>query len=465
MTRIFLMALLLIPMTAESWQRNPKGGKWPGDPATVNYFINMSLGTHAEDQASTLNAAFQWNSSGADFGYMFNGWNDDFNYINANTTNTVMSIDDGAPFGVGQYGCYGKNYGGDAWGFVLGFNLYWVNSVGQIYDSYVVICEKWRKPTTGELITINWAVGTDLPAADQNEVWGTIAHEMGHMLGLGHSCDKDGNTPNPNCPAECGTAGPFTEATMCWAQPSGNPYQRDLAPDDVAGITWLYGAAPEPPPPDPDGDGINNPSDNCPTVANPDQLDTDHDGIGNLCDEDDDGDGLTDLKEIQITKTDPLKRDTDGDGANDWKEFYGYLSVINSYLSQDRAPWCGDETCNNGETCGTCASDCGVCQPIAPTCGDGIINVMGETCDDGNLLPCDGCSSLCKITYQCNDKCDNDHDEKIDCMDEGCHLDNDPLKTCNPSDNREYVKKCIPNKYYLDPSCGGPLPVYNGGAQ
>jgi len=39
-----------------------------------------------------------------------------------------------------------------------------------------------------------------------------------------------------------------------------------------------------PPPPDQDGDGVPDSSDNCLSVANADQADGDHDGIGNACD-------------------------------------------------------------------------------------------------------------------------------------------------------------------------------------
>ena len=44
---------------------------------------------------------------------------------------------------------------------------------------------------------------------------------------------------------------------------------------------------------DGDGDGIADGSDNCPNVSNPDQTDTDGDGIGDACDSDKDGDGFS----------------------------------------------------------------------------------------------------------------------------------------------------------------------------
>ena len=46
-----------------------------------------------------------------------------------------------------------------------------------------------------------------------------------------------------------------------------------------------------------DRDGIANSSDNCTSTFNPFQLDTDADGIGNVCDTDDDGDGILDVNE------------------------------------------------------------------------------------------------------------------------------------------------------------------------
>jgi hypothetical protein len=70
---------------------------------------------------------------------------------------------------------------------------------------------------------------------------------------------------------------------------------------------------------DHDADTISATIDNCPLVANPDQLDTDADGIGNVCDADDDNDGLSDVDEA-IWSTDPLLPDTDHDGTSDGVE-------------------------------------------------------------------------------------------------------------------------------------------------
>jgi len=70
---------------------------------------------------------------------------------------------------------------------------------------------------------------------------------------------------------------------------------------------------------DVDGDGVDDEVDNCPAVANPDQTDTDGDGLGDACDDDDDADGLSDADEA-VFGTDPLDPDSDDDGMLDGAE-------------------------------------------------------------------------------------------------------------------------------------------------
>jgi cytochrome c peroxidase len=70
---------------------------------------------------------------------------------------------------------------------------------------------------------------------------------------------------------------------------------------------------------DQDGDTILDTNDNCPTIANLDQLNTDGDAQGNVCDADDDNDGLSDVFETSIG-TNTLLTDTDLDGLTDFEE-------------------------------------------------------------------------------------------------------------------------------------------------
>ena len=78
---------------------------------------------------------------------------------------------------------------------------------------------------------------------------------------------------------------------------------------------------------DPDADGLCSRIDNCPTTANPDQVNSDGDDWGDLCDlcddtpdmaqVDTDGDGLGDACDICPDLSDADQADTDGDGLGD----------------------------------------------------------------------------------------------------------------------------------------------------
>lgn len=110
------------------------------------------------------------------------------------------------------------------------------------------------------------------------------------------------NNPNDKI-GEDGDYGPQTEARL------------KKAP--AAGFAKGSTCAQEPVEPDTDGDGVVDSKDNCPTVKNADQKDTDGDGQGDACDTDLDGDGVPNAQDNCPGLANPDQADSNDDGVGD----------------------------------------------------------------------------------------------------------------------------------------------------
>ncbi|MEM7245797.1 MAG: thrombospondin type 3 repeat-containing protein [Acidobacteriota bacterium] len=156
---------------------------------------------------------------------------------------------------------------------------------------------------------------------------------------------------------------------------------------------------------DPDGDGIVDTytvTDNCPDVANPDQLDTEGDGIGDACDEcpfdfgdDADGDTICSFDDNCNDVPNPDQLDADADGAGDACD----LCPLDALDDLDADGFCGDiDNCPEidnvyqddtdgdlvGDACDPCRYDA-----LDDIDGDGACANIDNCPDDANPLQVD----------------------------------------------------------------------------
>lgn len=224
---------------------------------------------------------------------------------------------------------------------------------------------------------------------------------------VNHNCVLDAGEDNPALAGDCNYCGDVVPAWMCvdW-----DPFPWPFFPLDF----------------DYDDDGINDWDDNCPTIKNADQKDTDFDRVGDVCDPDRDNDGILNSNSDGYYKGDEyneegpagttdLDPDTDNDGYCD-----GPGRGYTVYNAQNIPT--SNMTCIPNDNCPLWSN---------PSQTDTDQDGIGDACDAEKNNPCstkdsdkdgigdidDNCSRLANPTQHdtdmdgVGDPCDSDDDD------------------------------------------------------
>ena len=186
----------------------------------------------------------------------------------------------------------------------------------------------------------------------------------------------------------------------------GNQTLTSEAYGDV--VIWNYAR-------DHDSDGFTDGLDNCPRIANPEQIDTDGDLAGDVCDEDDDGDSVADdwddCSPGEMGWISAPNTDHDGDGCRDLTEDFDddEDGILDYYDNCSKGPVGWISTIENDENQDGCED--------VDSDGDGYVDQLDKCpsiIDDQADLDGDGIG----------DACENDTDgDGIDDPIDNCPLD------------------------------------------
>jgi len=191
-----------------------------------------------------------------------------------------------------------------------------------------------------------------------------------------------------------------------------------------------------------DDDGIADSEDNCPTVSNPDQVDTDSDGMGDACDDEADGDGLLNSADNCPYVFNPGQEDLDDDGIGDVCDNDADGDLVDN--SADNCPAIPNpdqldtDSDNLGDACDPdidgdgIANDSDNCPTVSnPDQADNDSDGRGNVCDldvDGDGL--DDADDNCPLIPNA-DQADLDSDGIGDVCDPDVDGDNVPNETDN----------------------------------